>query len=197
MGTRGLYPSSPTSRWLPLRMRCWRRGSIEQPRPMSSIFTPAVVPGSHADRIEDSEAGRSWSGRHAHWAAQLPRDVADLWPFVVALDHDSRMAIFAHCAASTINAVELPRDHRPRALATADRLAEAVSLDMTACWRPTVRTYLGRITKVHILAGVREAVRDEAAERMADMKNQQMAEAAEQLLAGIGWLPNITVVVLL
>jgi ParB family chromosome partitioning protein len=146
--------------------------------------------GSHADRIEDTEAGRSWSARHARWAAQLPRDVADLWPFVVSLDHDSRMSIFAHCAASTINAVKLPRDHRPRALATADRLAEAVSLDMTAYWRPTVRKYLGRITKAHILAAVREAVSDEAAERMADMKKQEMAEAAEQLLAGSGWLPK-------
>ncbi|MGY2939558.1 ParB family chromosome partitioning protein [Bradyrhizobium sp. GM6.1] len=134
--------------------------------------------GSHADHIEDTEAGRSWSARHARWAAQLPRDVADLWPFVVALDHDSRMAIFAHCAASTINAVKLPRDLRPRGLVTASRLAEAVSLDMTAHWRPTVRTYLGRITKAHIIAAVREAVSDEAAERMADMKKHEMAEVS-------------------
>jgi ParB family transcriptional regulator, chromosome partitioning protein len=145
--------------------------------------------GSHADGIEDTEAGRSWSGRHARWAAQLPRDVADLWPFVVALDHDSRMAIFAHCAASTINAVKLPRDHRPRALATADRLAEAVCLDMTAYWRPTVRTYLGRIIKARILEAVREGVSAEAADPMASMKKPDMAEAAEQLLATTNWLP--------
>ena len=71
-------------------------------------------------------------------------------------------------------------------MATADRLAEAVSLDMTAHWRPTARTYLGRVTKTHILAAVREAVSDEAADRMADMKKQDMAEAAEQLLAATG-----------
>ena len=68
-------------------------------------------------------------------------------------------------------------------MATADKLAEAVSLDMTAHWRPTVRTYLGRVTKARILEAVREAVSDEAADRMADMKKQDMAEAAEQLLA--------------
>lgn len=144
--------------------------------------------GSHADGIEDTEAGRSWSERHARWAMQLPRDVADLWAFVVALDHDSRMAVFAHCAASTINAVKLPRDHRPRALATADRLAESVSLDMTAYWRTTVRSYLGRITKARILEAVREGVSADAADRMADMKKSDMAEAAEQLLATTGWL---------
>jgi ParB family chromosome partitioning protein len=76
-------------------------------------------------------------------------------------------------------------------MATADRLAEAVSLDMTAHWRPTARTYLVRVTKPHILAAIREAVSDEAADRMADMKKQDMAEATEQLLAGTGWLPAL------
>jgi len=147
--------------------------------------------GSHADGIEDTEAGRSWSDRHARWAAQLPRDVADLWAFVVALDHDSRMAIPAHCTALTINAVKLPRDHRSRALITADRLAEAVSLDMIGYWRPTVRTYLGRVTKARILEAVREAGGAEAADRMADMKKSDMAEAAEKLLATTDWLPAL------
>ena len=70
-----------------------------------------------------------------------------------------------------------------RAVATADKLVEAVSLDKTGYWRPTVRTYLGRITKARILEAVREAVNDEAADQMANMKKQAMAEAAEQVLA--------------
>jgi len=144
-----------------------------------------------ADGIGDTEAGRSWSERHARWAAQLPRDAADLWAFVVALDYDSRMAIFAHCAALTVNAVKLPRDRRPRALATADRLAEAVALDMTGYWRPTLRTYLGRVTKARIIEAVREAVSAEAADRMAGMKKPDMAEAAEQLVATTDWLPAL------
>jgi ParB family chromosome partitioning protein len=60
---------------------------------------------------------------------------------------------------------------------------------MTAHWTPTVRTYLGRVTKTHILDAVREAVSDELADRMADMKKQDMAEPAEQWLVGTGWLP--------
>jgi ParB family chromosome partitioning protein len=154
-------------------------------RPASTMLA------SHADGIEDTKAGKAWADRQAHWAAQMPREVADLWAFVVEIDHDSRMALFAHCVALTVSAVKLPMDRRPRAMATADRLAEAVSLDMTAHWRPTARTYLGRVTKPHILAAVREAVSDEAAYRMADMKKQDMAEAAEQLLAGTGWLPTL------
>jgi len=82
------------------------------------------------------------------------------------------MAMFAHCVALTVNAVKLPWERKPRALATADKLAEAVSLDMTGYWRPTVRTYLGRITKARILEAVREAVSVEAADRMMNMKKQ-------------------------
>ncbi len=62
---------------------------------------------------------------------------------------------------------------------------------MSQHWTPTVRSYLGRVTKAHILAAVRDAVGDEAAERIAGMKKQAMAEAAEQLLAETDWLPPL------
>lgn len=60
--------------------------------------------------------------RHVAWAAQMPADVADLWDFVVGLDHDSRMALFAHCAALTVFAVRIPWDPKPKALTMADAL---------------------------------------------------------------------------
>ena len=47
------------------------------------------------------------------------------------------------------------------------------------------------LTKARILEAVREAVSDEAADRMAQMKKQDMAEAVEQLLAATGWLPAL------
>lgn len=146
---------------------------------------------SHADSIEDTAAGKALADRHAGWAADMPRDVTDLWSFIAGLDQASVMALFAHCASLTVNAVKLPWERKPRAHETADRLATALGLDMTAHWTPTVRTYLGRVTKAHILAAVREAVSDEAADRIASMKKQPMAEAAEQLLAGTGWLPPL------
>ncbi|WP_315762433.1 ParB/RepB/Spo0J family partition protein [Bradyrhizobium sp. SZCCHNS2005] len=150
-----------------------------------------MVLASHADGIEDTPAGKAWADRHANWARQMPRDVTSLWTFVSELDHDSRMALLAHCVALTVNAVKLPWERKPRTQATADRLAEAVSLDMNGYWRPTVRTYFGRITKARILEAVREGVSHEAADRMADMKKPDMAEAAEQLLAATGWLPAL------
>lgn len=147
--------------------------------------------GGRADGIEDTAAAKKLAERHETWARQLPDDLAGLWHFVVGLDHDSRMALLAHCAALTVFAVRVPWDKTPHAWATADAIAQAVSLDMAAFWSPTVRSYFGRVSKSRILEAVREAVSDEAAERMAEMKKQPMAEAAEQLLVGTGWLPAL------
>jgi ParB family chromosome partitioning protein len=146
---------------------------------------------SHADGIEDTPAAKALADRHAGWASDMPRDVADLWAFVAGLDHASLMALLAHCASLTVNAVRVQWEQKPNARATAEKLATATVLDMTVHWTPTGQTYLGRVTKAHILAAVREAVSDEAAERIAGLKKPEMAQAAEQLLAGTGWLPTV------
>ncbi|RWP10647.1 ParB/RepB/Spo0J family partition protein [Mesorhizobium sp.] len=155
------------------------------------IRPTSVYLAGHADGIEDTAAGKALADRHAEWAADMPRDVADLWGFIASLDHASVMAVFAHCASLTVNAVKQPWERKPRAHETADRLATAVNLDMTAHWTPAVRTYLGRITKAHILDAVRDAASEEAADRLSDLKKQPMAEAAELVLAGTGWLPAV------
>lgn len=146
---------------------------------------------SHAEGIEDMPAARALSDRHANWARQLPDEIADLWAFVVALDIDSRMVLFAHCVALTVNAVRLSWERRLDAWANADVIARAVRLDMTAYWPPTARNYFGRVSKARIHEAVTEAVSAGAANRMADMKKQAMAEAAEELLAGTGRLPSL------
>lgn len=147
---------------------------------------------AHADGIEDTAAAKMLADRHAGWAAAMPRDVADLWDFVAGLDHTSLMALLAHCASRTVNAVKLPwESSKRRAHETADKLATAVTLDMTAHWTATARSYFARVTKARILAAVRDALGDEAAAQIADKKKVEMAEAAEQLLAGTGWLPPV------
>ncbi|WP_375288510.1 ParB/RepB/Spo0J family partition protein [Sphingomonas sp.] len=153
---------------------------------------PTVTPlGSHADGIEDTPLAARASEQHEAWAERMPRDVADLWGFIVALDDEKRIALLAHCAARTVNALRLPWDRKPRSLQTADRLASALALDVAKDWTPTVDSYLGRVTKAHIAEAVIEGVSEDAARRIADMKKPDMAQAAEQLLAGTGWLPAV------
>jgi ParB family chromosome partitioning protein len=153
---------------------------------------PTVTPlGSHADGIEDTPlAARASEARDA-WAERMPRDVADLWGFIVTLDDEKRLALLAHCASRTVNALRLPWDRKPRSLQTADRLATALALDVAKDWMPTVDSYLGRVTKAHIVEAVAEGVSEEAARRIADMKKPDMAQTAEQLLTGSGWLPTV------
>ena len=87
--------------------------------------------------------------------------------------------------------VRTPFDRKPDAWAHADQLAQAVDLDMTRYWSPTVASYLGRVTKARIGEAVREAVSDETAERISSLKKPDMASEAEALLAGKGWLPSL------
>ncbi|MEN2708701.1 ParB/RepB/Spo0J family partition protein [Sphingomonas sp. NPDC092331] len=153
---------------------------------------PTVTPlGSHADGIEDTPLAARASEQHEAWAERMPRDVADLWGFIVGLTDERRTALLAHCAARTVNALRLPWDRKPRSLQTADRLASAVALDVAKDWTPTVDSYLGRVTKAHIVEAVSEGVSEDAARRIADMKKPDMAQTAEQLLAGSGWLPPV------
>jgi len=153
---------------------------------------PTVTPlGSHADGIEDTPLAAKVNEAREAWAERMPRDVADLWGFIVGLDDGKRLALLAHCASRTVNALRLPWDRKPRSLQTGDRLASALALDVAKDWTPTVDSYLGRVTKAHILQAVSEGVSDDAARRIADMKKPDMAQTAEQLLTGSGWLPTV------
>jgi ParB family chromosome partitioning protein len=62
---------------------------------------------------------------------------------------------------------------------------------MTAYCKPTAASYFHRVSKERILEAVREGVSEQAARNIANLKKQQMAEAAEKLLAGTGWLPAL------
>jgi ParB family chromosome partitioning protein len=154
---------------------------------LQAVSTPL---GGHAAGIDDSAAAQALAERHDAWAARMPRDADALWSFVAMLPPDERLALLAHCVGLTAFAVRQPWERRPGALRGADRLAAALSLDMTAVWRPTVASYLGRMPKARVVEAVREGVSAEAAERIAGLKKQAMAEAAETLLAGTGWLPE-------
>jgi ParB family transcriptional regulator, chromosome partitioning protein len=61
---------------------------------------------------------------------------------------------------------------------------------VAAGWTPTIGNYLGRVTKARILAAVREAKGARAGDRIEHLKKAEMAEQAETLLAGSGWLPE-------
>ena len=155
------------------------------------VEVKSYVFGSQAPGLNDTAIAKAVDERHRRWSEQLPREPGDLWDALVAFDADSRDALFAHCVAMSINAVHEPWNRRPRALAHADRIAEAISLDVAAAgWSPTVENYLGRVTKARILHAVHEAKGEQAAQHLDHLKKGEMAERAQELLEGSGWLPE-------
>lgn len=161
------------------------------PESCLDIEAKCVVFGSQAPGLGDTAIAKAVDERHRRWSEQLPRESAELWDALAAFDRDSRDALFAHCIALSVNAVYEPWNRRPRALAHADRLAEAIGLDVAAAgWSPTVDTYLGRVTKARILQAVREVRGETAVQLIEHLKKGEMADRAQELLAGSGWLPE-------
>jgi len=151
----------------------------------------SVTFSTQAAGLNDTTLARTLTDRHQFWLASLPRQPEDLWDALSGLDLPQRQSLFAHCVGQSVNAVHEAYNRRPKALAHADVLAQAVDLDMEAAgWTPTVDGYLGRVTKARILQAVREAKGADAADRLAALRKGDMAEKAAELLAGSGWLPE-------
>ncbi len=146
---------------------------------------------AQAPGLKDSASAKAIAERDAQWRKHLPRNSDDLWTALTAFDADSRQALFAHCAALSINAVHEPWNRNKNRQAHADHLARAIALDMAAAgWVPTVDNYLGRVPKTRILEAVREAKGERSAQLIDHLKKSDMASEAERLLADTGWLPE-------
>ena len=160
--------------WTPLQLRLTTTG-LER-----------LAPG-----VEDGPAGRRVSDRCEAWGARLPERPEDLWGVVAALPPSEQLDLMACCAGVGLYAVRDPHDRRPGALAQAETLATAVGLDMAGTWTATAASYFSRVAKARVLEAVTEAVNPEEAGRIAGFRKGDMAEAAERLVEGRGWLPSV------
>ncbi|WP_246660640.1 ParB/RepB/Spo0J family partition protein [Nitratireductor sp. XY-223] len=141
--------------------------------------------------LKESASATAIEERHANWQKQLPDEPELLWAFLCEFDHDSRMALFAHCVSLTVYAVHESWSRAPGGKRHADQLACALCLDMNAAgWTPTAENYLNRVPRARILEAVTEARGENMAELIEGLKKSDMAEQAERLLADSGWLPE-------
>lgn len=145
----------------------------------------------HAPGLGESAVGRRIADRHEGWATRLPKEATELWAAVLALPLEDQLVLLAHCASLGLNALRDPHDRRPAAWAQAEVMATALALDMATIWTPSIDRYLGRVSKARILEAVGEAASPPDAERMSGWKKSDMADAAELLLDGKGWLPPL------
>jgi ParB family chromosome partitioning protein len=144
----------------------------------------------HAPGIDESAAEQETAERHAAWLKRLPGNPGDLWSFVRGLSDADRLALLAHCASQSANAIRVPGRSSEEREAHAATVAREVALDMSAYWQPTAANYLARVSKERILEALREGGANDV-ETIARLKKPAMAEAAEAALAGKGWLPAV------
>ncbi|EYR83757.1 ParB/RepB/Spo0J family partition protein [Shinella sp. DD12] len=142
--------------------------------------------------LSDTVWAKEIEQRQENWGHDLPGDADAVWGYLIALDQDSRMALFAHCASMSLNATIQQWNRRSKENQHAVQLAQTIGFGMVgAGWTPTVDNYLGRVTKAHILQAVREAKGDRSAQLIDHLKKQDMAREAARLLDGSGWLPEV------
>ena len=103
-----------------------------------------------------------------------------MWDWLIALDQAALLDLIAYCAAATVKPERGPH---------IDRVAAAAGLDFAQWWTPTAKGYFSRVSKAQIAEAVTEGLHARAANNIAGLKKADMAERAEALLAGTGWLP--------
>lgn len=138
---------------------------------------------------EECEAHALMASEAEMWGDRLPGNPADLFQWCLAQPQDVLLSLLAFCAASSVNAVKdkFDADTSPR-LANAAALAESLSLDMTAHWKPTVEGFYGRLSKATLLHMVREA-KAVLSIRLAEVKKETAARHVMQAMAETDWLP--------
>lgn len=165
-----------------------------------SSITPAIVikgtaaPVSVSTKDEDNEEPfNALAEVRAHWKTVLPAKSAALWDWCMDAKPEDLHGLMAYLVAATTNAVDFRHEsaswNRNR-LHHADRLAEAVNLDMGKWWKPG-HDFFKRVPKAVAAAAVTEAGCDPKV-ALAIMKagKQDAIAAAEEALEGRGWLPK-------
>jgi len=139
--------------------------------------------------IADSPTRLAIKAAEDEQQARLPREHGELWAWLQDQDVPALHALLAVCIGRVADAQGGDWINENGARHVSAQAAQRAGLDMRQWWTATRGTYLDRVTKAMILDAVREGAGAAAARQIEDMKKDAMAENAEALLAGKGWLP--------
>lgn len=117
--------------------------------------------------------------------AKLPADRTELLAWCLGAPRKTLLDVLAFCVADQLDAGRF--DSKPNYLA--DRIAEAVSLDMAAWFSPS-ETFLKRISKKMMASAVTEAgCAPEIAAAILGLPKAEAVQTAQEALQGKGWMP--------
>ncbi|MBY3370042.1 ParB/RepB/Spo0J family partition protein [Rhizobium laguerreae] len=121
----------------------------------------------------------------------IPGNPHDLWEWCLEQPTATLLDLLAYAAAKSVNALQLGHYERRKQRAHADRLAQALKIDMTRWFEPTTENYFGRVSKTGIEQALTEAKGADFAAGVSGMKKADAAAYAERQIAGTGWLPAL------
>jgi ParB family transcriptional regulator, chromosome partitioning protein len=147
---------------------------------------------SHAKGIATSIPSLKLEEVRSGWLSRIPAQPQDLWQWLLSQEQAAVIDFLAFCVGQTVHAVRLNhyRQSDP-CLVAADRLAEAVDLDMADWWKVTGESYLGRVKKEQILAAIEQGTGETNLEALRKLKKSELVATAEARLAETRWLPEI------
>jgi len=156
----------------------WKRAALQ-----IEVRTTALE--GHGADLEGCPAATTLAAHRKSLKDRLPEDPDALLAWLLKQSGSDLLAILAYCVAVTLDGVESREG--PSSL---DPLAEAAQLDMRRYWSANAQSYFGSVSKARILEVVREAVSPDVASALSDLKKAALVKAAEERLAGKGWLPG-------
>lgn len=141
------------------------------------------------EEAQNGEAWAQWEAQRVALAAQLPPQASGA-ALMEWLRRQPRATVddyIAFCTASTVNGLQTGE----RAAPAVEALAQTLSLDMHAWWKPTAPDYFAHVNKARMVEVVAQAVSPEAAVPLEKLGKEAAAEAAARALEGSDWLPPV------
>jgi ParB family transcriptional regulator, chromosome partitioning protein len=125
---------------------------------------------------------------HSRWLERLPGNTDALFAWCLEQSAETLLQLLAFTVASTVDARQ-GKNFVAGVSHHADELANALKLDMTAWYTPTVENYFGRISRKDILASIAEARGAEQGPGLEKLNKADLALRATRAIEGTGWLP--------
>jgi ParB family chromosome partitioning protein len=158
-----------------------------------STPSAAQIRLEHTDLTREGEdvsgcrALEKFAETRSEWENRFPESPDDLFGWLLQQDQSVILELLAFCTAFSLNTVQSNEAENK----AASEVAKAVNLDMADWWEPTRESYFAQVSKQHTINIVAAEISPEVAKPLADLKKIPLAEAAEQKLHGMRWLPPI------
>lgn len=138
--------------------------------------------------IAPSRAGEFLDEQEQRWEGIFEAEIsADPLAWALKQTTETLLDALAFCTAPGYSSIQVREDGSN----AAEAHMKAFGVNMAEWWQPTAANMLNLIPKAKKLEIVTEAKGAEAAAGIANFKKDALTGAAEELLAGSGWVPSL------